>query len=131
MRPIIRLFFRTLRLVLAPFMLISEKLTRGNALERSPAQQAEVDAETARLALYQFSTCPFCIKVRKRMHQLNLNIEQRDTQHNATHRQALEQGGGRVKVPCLLITHDDGREEWMYESDTINAYLQKRFGRAA
>ncbi|MGO2501847.1 MAG: glutaredoxin, partial [Cobetia marina] len=44
---------------------------------------------------------------------------------------ALEQGGGRVKVPCLLITHDDGREEWMYESDTINAYLQERFGHAA
>ncbi len=131
MRSIIRLFFRTLRLVLAPFMLLSEKLTRGSALERSPAQQAEGDAETAKLALYQFSTCPFCIKVRKRMHQLNLNVEQRDPQHNATHRQALEQGGGRVKVPCLLITHDDGREEWMYESDTINAYLQERFGSAA
>ena len=43
--------------------------------------------------------------------------------YNLQHRAALEAGGGRVKVPCLLIQHDDGREEWLYESDVINEWI--------
>ena len=115
MRSIIRLFFRTLRLVLAPFMLLSEKLTRGSALERSPAQQAEVDAETAKLALYQFSTCPFCIKVRRTIARHSLNIARRDAQHDLVSRQELLEGGGKIKVPCLRITAADGSVQWLYE----------------
>jgi glutathione S-transferase len=48
-------------------------------------------------------------------------------QRDADARIALEQGGGRVKVPCLRIEHEDGRIEWMYESSDINAYLRHRF----
>jgi glutathione S-transferase len=32
-----------------------------------------------------------------------------------------------MKVPCLRIEHEDGHSEWMYESDEIVAYLQRRF----
>lgn len=128
MRPIIRAFFRLLRLVLAPFMLVSEKLTTPKAaIDRSPEQQAAVDKETGKLALYQFRTCPFCTKVRKEMARLGLNIELRDAQHNPEHREALLNGGGKVKVPCLLITDDEGNEQWMYESDDINAWLNRTF----
>lgn len=128
MKLVIRYFFRGVRLVLTPVMLVSEKLSTPKAIERSAEEQARVDAETRQLALYQFRTCPFCIKVRKEIARLGLNIETRDAQHDPQRRQELEQAGGKIKVPCLLITHDDGREEWLYESSDINAWLHQRFG---
>ena len=65
MRILIRYFFRGVRVLLAPVMLISEKLSTPKAVERTPEEQAQVDAACQQLALYQFRTCPFCIKVRK------------------------------------------------------------------
>ncbi|NWN81895.1 MAG: glutaredoxin [Halomonas sp.] len=130
MRPLIRLFFRGLRQVLAPVVLISEKLSTPKAMERSPEAQAEVDRACEGLALYQFRTCPFCVKVRKEIARLGLPIEVRDAQLDPDHRRELAEGGGRVKVPCLRIAQDDGEVEWLYESDDINAWLQRRFATA-
>jgi len=127
MKTIIRSFFRALRLVMTPVMLISEKLSTPRAIDRSPEEQLAVDRAATSLALYQFRACPFCVKVRKEMARLGLTVEKRDAQHDAGHRAALEAGGGKVKVPCLLIRHDDGQQEWLYESDAINAWLQGRF----
>lgn len=128
MRVVIRYFFRTLRLILTPFVLLSEKLGGGKPLERSAEEQQKVDAACEHLALYQFKTCPFCVKVRKQIARLNLNIEKRDAQHDQAHRAELEQKGGNVKVPCLRIKNEDGSEQWMYESSDINAWLEERFG---
>ena len=128
MRVVIRYFFRTLRLILTPFVLLSEKLGGGKPLERSGEEQKKVNSACENLALYQFKTCPFCVKVRKQIARLNLNIEKRDAQHNETHRAELEQGGGNVKVPCLRIKNEDGSVRWMYESADINAWLEKSFG---
>ncbi|MGP8290709.1 glutaredoxin family protein [Vreelandella zhanjiangensis] len=128
MRVLIRYFFRGVRLVLAPVMIISEKLTTPSAIERTPEEQARVDQACQRLALYQFRTCPFCIKVRKEIARLGLTIELRDTQLDPTHKQALVEGGGKTKVPCLKISHEDGREEWLYESNDINKWLYQQFG---
>ena len=130
MKMVLRYFFRGVRLVLTPVMLISEKLSTPQSMQRSTEAQARVDAESRQLALYQFRACPFCIKVRKEIARLGLNIETRDAQHDPKRRQELEQGGGKIKVPCLLITHDDGGEEWLYESDVINTWLHERFGNA-
>lgn len=130
MRILIRTFFRGLRLVLAPVMLVSEKLSTPQAVERSPEEQARVDEACRNLALYQFRTCPFCIKVRKEIARLGLDIELRDAQFDPDHRGALAEGGGRVKVPCLKIAYDDGPTEWLYESADINAWLHRRFAAA-
>lgn len=127
MRIVIRYFFRTLRLILTPFMLISEKISTPTRIDRSPDEQARVDNACKNLALYQFSACPFCIKVRKEMARLGLNIETRDAQHSDNHRETLAAGGGRVKVPCLLIRENSGNEQWLYESDDIKSWLQERF----
>lgn len=51
----------------------------------------------------------------------------RDAKSDPQHRQALQEGGGRVKVPCLRI-EEDGKVTWMYESKDIIGYLEKRFG---
>ena len=127
MRIVVRLFFRTLRIVLGPFMLLWEWLTRPKGLVRSPAAQAEVGEQCRSLVLYQFKTCPFCIKVRQEMRRLSLNVERRDAQHEGTHRNELVGGGGRAMVPCLKITDAAGHSEWLYESGAIIAYLRGRF----
>lgn len=127
MRVIIRYFFRTLRLVLTPVMLLSEKFSTPGSVNRSAEEQARADEASKHLALYQFKACPFCIKVRKEIARLGLNIETRDAQHNPEHRAALEAGGGHIKVPCLKIHQADGSERWLYESDDIKAWLQEQF----
>jgi len=128
MKWLFRIFFRTLRLVLAPFMLLWERLSAPKGMVRDAEQQAQVDALTQHMALYQFRTCPFCLKVRRELRRLSLNIELRDAQHNEQHRAELLLGGGAVKVPCLRLNDAQGQVQWMYESEDIIAYLRQRFG---
>ncbi|GGB79781.1 hypothetical protein GCM10011352_01800 [Marinobacterium zhoushanense] len=127
MRWVIRLFFRLLRRLLMPFMLVYAALSKPKPISRDDQAQAQVDTDCRSLTLYQFVTCPFCIKVRKEIHRLALPIGMANVQRDADARKALEQGGGRVKVPCLKIEHEDGRTEWVYESSDINNYLRQRF----
>ena len=126
MRPLIRFFFRTLRWMLGPLLLLGEWLTRPPRLVRTPAAQASIDAECANLLLYQFATCPFCIKVRQELRRRGLTIERRDAQHSPVDRAALAAGGGRIKVPCLKISTPEGTQ-WLYESTHIIAWLQQHF----
>ena len=127
MKPTIRLFFRTLRILLGPVMLLKERLSRPTALQRAPEQQAEVDRQCRSLALYQFKTCPFCIKVRQEMHRLALPITRLDAQHEALNRAALLEGSGASKVPCLKITDANGSVRWLGDSGAIIDYLRGRF----
>ena len=127
MKTVIRAFFRTLRIVLGPVMLLKERLTQPAGVQRAPAEQAAVDQVCQSLALYQFSTCPFCIKVRQEMRRLSLPIEKRDAQHHADNRNELMQGSGATKVPCLKITEADGQTRWLQDSTEIVAYLRRRF----
>ncbi|MFN2328533.1 MAG: glutaredoxin family protein [Chromatocurvus sp.] len=89
--------------------------------------QAAVDNAASQLALYQFRSCPFCIRVRKELARLGVTVELRDAQNDPEHRAALAAGGGRVTVPCLRIAHEGDDDEWLYESADINAWLRKRF----
>jgi glutaredoxin len=123
----IKMFFRTLRLILMPFMLLWAKLAMPKGIVRSAEAQRQVDQECAQLALYHFKTCPFCIKVRHEMARLSLPITLRDAQHDPEHREVLLQGGGKVQTPCLHITDAQGQVQWMYESNDIIKYLQQRF----
>ena len=127
MKFVIRTFFKTLRFVLGPFTLLWEMVTTPKGIVRPVEQQQQIDMQCRGLALYQFKTCPFCIKVRRVMRSLSLNIELRDAQHDQQHRAALLQGGGQIKTPCLRITDEQGNSQWMYESDDIIRYLRQRF----
>ena len=127
MKTVIRAFFRTLRIVLGPVMLLKERLTQPAGMQRTTAAQATVDQQCQSLALYQFSTCPFCIKVRQEMRRLSLPIEKRDAQHHTANRDALVQGSGATQVPCLKITETNGQTRWLQDSDAIVAYLRERF----
>ena len=123
----IKLFFKTLRLVLLPFMLLWSKLGTPRGLKRAPAEQEKVNLDCQALALHHFPTCPFCIKVRHEMARLSLPIELRNAQHQPEHRAALLQGGGKIQAPCLRIEETNGSVRWLYESSDIMQYLQQRF----
>lgn len=95
-------------------------------IKRTQEEQAKVDMKTQHFALYQFEACPFCVKVRRAFKRQSVNIELRDAKNNSQHRQALELGGGQIKVPCLRVERD-GNVEWMYESSDIVAFIEKEF----
>lgn len=126
MKWLIRTFFKTVRALLGPVMLLWEKLSAPKGMVRSPEQQQRVDAETRNLTLYQFRTCPFCIKVRRTIKRLSLNIETRDAQRPGEYREELLRNGGAVKVPCLRVVEGQG-ERWLYESGAIIAYLEQHY----
>ncbi len=127
MKFILRYFFRTIRILLIPFMHLYEFVTTPKGMVRDIDAQQEVDRQCLNLALYQFQTCPFCIKVRREINRLSLPIELRDAQKNVQNRAELLQGGGQVKVPCLQIRDEKGNVQWLYESTAINQYLHQRF----
>lgn len=100
---------------------------KTQAIKRSPEEQRAVEQACQALALYQTQFCPFCVRVRHEMDRLDLPIKLRDVGRNPQYRQELIAGGGRGTVPCLQITAADGQVTWMYESEDIKRYLQKRF----
>lgn len=124
----IKLFFRSIRILLIPFMYLFEFVTTPKGVVRTIEAQQAVDQQCRNLTLYQFKTCPFCIKVRREIKRLSLPIELRDAQKNFQNRAELLQGGGHIKVPCLKVTDEQGKVQWMYESSEINKYLHQRFG---
>ena len=127
MRLFFKIFFRTLRFILEPFILLWDKLWVPKGVERSAEEQELMDQKTRNLSMYQFKSCPFCIKVRRQIKRQSLNIPLLDAQHNQQHREDLLNGGGEVKVPCLKIVSDTGEVSWMYESNDIMQYLQDNF----
>lgn len=120
------MLLKALRNGLGQLVIFADWISRPRKLKRTAEAQAEVERATANLALYQFRACPFCVKVRRSLYRLNLPVELRDAKNDAGHRQALEQHGGRIKVPCLRI-EENGQSTWLYESKAIIAYLDQRF----
>lgn len=121
---------KALRVGLGQIIVLGDALTRPRPQKRSPQGQAAVNADAASLSLYQFQACPFCVKTRRAMHRLNVPIALKDAKGDPEARAALQAGGGKVKVPCLRIEEADGTR-WMYESNDIIAYLEKRFANVA
>ncbi len=117
---------KIVRLILGRIILLLNFLFSPRGVKRNTEQQAKVDEKAQSLSLYQFEACPFCVKVRRAMKRQSVNFELRDAKNNETHRAELEQGGGRIKVPCLRI-EKQGEVEWLYESSDIVQYLEKEF----
>jgi len=119
-----RFFFKTVRAILGPILLILDKLTSPKGVERSALDQQRLNLVTRKMTLYQYKTCPFCIKTRRAIERLSLTIETRDAQREGENRQQLLEGGGKIKVPCLKIMDENGAPIWLYECNDIIRYLQ-------
>jgi len=124
MKWVIRIFFRTLRRIIGPIMLLIDKITTPRGIMHPAEKQKRLNQTTRDIALYQFKTCPFCMKVRREIKRQSLNIELRDAQHDEHHRKQLLTGGGKIKVPCLKIKNTDGKHHWLYESTEVIQYLK-------
>ena len=120
---------KALRVGLGQLIVLLDLVSRPAKLKRDPAAQARVEEQARGLSLYQFHPCPFCVKTRRTLHRLNVPVALRDAKNNEQDRQALLEGGGRIKVPCLRI-EEDGKTTWMYESKAIIEYLDNRFSAA-
>lgn len=119
-----------IRSVLGKLILFFDGLFKPKVeIVRDVEKQGEVDEEiSSSLVLYEFESCPFCVKVRRALKRLGLRIPSRDAQNDAQAKQELLSGGGELQVPCLRIQEKDGSIKWMYESDDIIQYLGARFG---
>lgn len=121
------MFMKALRVGLGQLVIGIDFLTRPSKKKRDPAAQAAVDQSAQDLTLYQFHACPFCVKTRRALRRLNVPVALRDAKNNELDRQTLLTEGGKIKVPCLRIEEGD-KTVWMYESNVIIDYLDKRFG---
>ena len=123
--------FKPIRWLLGQIIILLDWLTRPKPVERSVDEQNKIDRQTKNIVLYQFEQCPFCVKTRRTVRRLALEIEKRDARNDARWNQELINEGGKYQVPCLKITTDEGAVEWLYESSRINEYLTERFSVAA
>ena len=118
---------KLVRWILGRIILVLDVLTSPKPIVRDAAAQKAVDETTASMSLYQFKTCPFCVKVRRELKRHALNIETRDAKDNAEIKAELVREGGRHKVPCLRTESTDGSVTWLYESNDIIAHLKHQF----
>ena len=118
---------KLVRWILGRIILVLDVLTSPKPIVRDAAAQKAIDETTASMSLYQFKTCPFCVKVRRELKWHALNIETRDAKDNAEVKAELVREGGRHKVPCLRTESTDGSVTWLYESNDIIAHLKHQF----
>jgi len=121
---------KTIRWILGQIILVLDFLTSPKAIVRDASAQKAIDDVTATMSMYQFKTCPFCVKVRRELKRHALHIELRDAKNDAELKAELTREGGRHKVPCLRTQKADGSVEWLYESNDIIAHLKSQFNLA-
>jgi len=119
--------FYPIHLVIGSIIRLIDVLTSPKSITRNPDQQKLIDEACKNLTLYFYPACPFCIRVKRNMKRLNLPIRKIDPRKDSHAMQLLENEGGKVQVPCLQITGQDGKSQWMYESADINSYLEQQF----
>ncbi|ALE52065.1 glutaredoxin [Candidatus Thioglobus autotrophicus] len=123
-----KLLLKAFRNGFGALIALVSRLIPVKKVKRDAQAQALADAKAAKIELYQFFACPFCIMSRRVIRGLNINIVTRDAQtRGGQYREELLKEAGKVQVPCLKIT-DNGSVTWMYESADIKAYLEKEFG---
>lgn len=93
---------------------------------RSSAEQASVEKKAAYLTLYELRSCQYSAKVRRHLKWLNVPVATKDLKRCHIYQKELLAGGGRAQVPCLKIEKPSGTE-WLYESQDIIEYLDRKF----
>lgn len=86
--------FRLIRWPLGQLVIFFDRITRPSSPVHPPEKRAELDAITASMKLYQFKQCPYCVKTRRSIRRLGLNIETRDARNDPQwHSELINQGG--------------------------------------
>ena len=115
---------KLIRWFLGRLILTIDFLTRPKPLTRQAEAQDRIDALTKKLSIYQFSACPFCVKVRRFLRKESINIEFIDAK-DEFHKKDLIQKGGMLKVPCLRVETKKNQVKWIYESNEIINFISQ------
>jgi Glutathione S-transferase len=75
------------------------------------------------LELYQFESCPYCSKVRKKLTELGIDVKLRQVDKND--RSRVKEASGQTNVPVLV---DPNTDTTMPESSDIVDYLEEHYG---
>ena len=76
---------KIIRWIVGKILLAWNFLTFPPKGKREPALQEKFNAELKSYRLYQFNACPFCVKVRRHLQRMNLNIELHDAKNDEKH----------------------------------------------
>lgn len=79
------------------------------------------------LELYQMEQCPFCVKVRLKMEELELDFICRNVPKGSKKRVLLKTLGGKEQVPFLVDTTNPTNPVLLYESGDIIQYLEQTY----
>ena len=112
------------RKIIGSVIIAVDTITSPKKPERSAQEQSIFDEKTSNLSIYEMLACPFCVKVRREIKRLGLNIDRYDVKQSSQAMEQLINGGGKFQVPCLKIELGN-KVQWMYESDDIIKYLRK------
>lgn len=129
---------RIIRFLLGRLILMINRITLPKPIQRPQQQQKQLDDLTRHLYVYEMLACPFCVKVRREIHRLGLNIETINVKQSKREMDRLINEGGKFQVPCLRIgppfkpdsikntdkSNDDQAYKWLYESDQIIEHIQ-------
>jgi glutaredoxin 2 len=80
------------------------------------------------LSLYQYGSCPFCLRVRNVATTLGVELELRDTIADPVCSDEVFEATGRRTVPVLRIEDAAGSVRWLPESSDIVAWLEEHSG---
>ncbi|WP_408955065.1 glutathione S-transferase N-terminal domain-containing protein [Natroniella sp. ANB-PHB2] len=75
------------------------------------------------IKLYQFESCPYCVKVRRKLNQLDLEYEKIEVPRERSKRTKIKELSGQIKVP--VIEDSDGTV--VNDSVKIIEYLEKKY----
>lgn len=78
------------------------------------------------LVLYELAGCPYCMKVRRTLADLELEYESRSVPRARNDRTDVYEASGQYGVP-VLVDRANG-VEGLAESDDIVAYLYEEYG---
>ena len=115
---------KLIRWVLGRVIILLDVLFSPKPLNRSKTLQFNIDKITKNYKLYQYYTCPFCVKVRRFFKKKSLKIELIDAKKEH-HKHDLIQNGGRQKVPCLRVQLENKTIRWIYESNDIIDFISR------
>ncbi|MDO6428712.1 glutaredoxin [Thalassotalea sp. 1_MG-2023] len=115
-----------LRWVIGRIILFFNFIFSPRSPKLTPSEQAKIAEATNNLSLYQLPACPFCVKVRRSMKRNGITLPLLNINKSDEANQALIEQGGKRKVPCLRIEHENNSVEWLYESNDIIDYLTNR-----
>ena len=75
------------------------------------------------IKLYQFETCPFCIRVRNKLEELGLEYEKIEVPRVRSKRTKVQELSGQIQVP--VIEDEDGTV--VNDSAKIINYLEEQY----